>query len=240
MKRTSLCLLVFALLSLVFFILLVFLRTPFPVYPLMNYQDAFDLLAPLALIPLYWLLFKYAAGQAPGLVEDIAFVALSAFWIEGHGMHLAANSISNLIESQSRNRLIDLTGSAIFRLTYWYDELLGHYLLHVGVLGLAALLIYREWRYPAGSATVWWSSILAGVVYGFTLFTITNEGQTVLIGLPFAVIVTLFGLVWGRKKLGQRPVLAFFFVACVIALLLYTVWGLYWGGFPEFSEVGII
>jgi hypothetical protein len=35
-------------------------------------------------------------------------------------------------------------------------------------------------------------------------------------------------------------VLGFFFVACLVAALLFTAWGLYWGGFPQFSEVGLV
>jgi hypothetical protein len=172
-------------------------------------------------------------------MEDLAFLVLTVFWVEGHGMHLAANSISNLVEILRRNLVIDVMDTDIFRLTYFYDEYLSHYVFHIGVLGLAALLIYRESRHPAGLVTAWWATIPAGVVYGFTLFTITNEGKTVPIGLPFACLVTLFG-VWGRKKLGRQPLLAFFCIACALALLLYIGWGLYWGGFPEFSEVGII
>ena len=61
MKRLSLLTLVFAILSVVFFLLLIFLRTPFGLYPLMSYQDALDLLTPLILIPIYWLLFRFAA-----------------------------------------------------------------------------------------------------------------------------------------------------------------------------------
>jgi hypothetical protein len=240
MKRISLWILLFAVLSLVFFILLVFLRVPFTLYPLTSYQDAFDLLAPLVLIPIYGLLFRYAGRETPGLAGQIAFLVLAAFWVEGHGMHLAANSISNLVEGLSRSGLIDLDANDIFRLTYFYDEQLGHCLLHIGVLGLAGLLILREWRHPAGLATAWWSTILAGVIYGFTLFAITNEGQTVWLGLPFSILVTLFGLVWGRKRLGQQPVLAFFLVSCALASLLYIGWGLYWGGFPEFTDVGIL
>ncbi len=57
MKRLSLLTLTFAMLSLVFIILLVFLRFEFPLYPLMSYQDALDVLTPLVLIPIYWLLF---------------------------------------------------------------------------------------------------------------------------------------------------------------------------------------
>jgi hypothetical protein len=239
MKRLSLLLLIFALLSLAFFILLVFLKIPFPPFPLVSCQDAFDILTPLMLIPLYWLIFHYSGREAPTLSDAVAFLILTVFWVEGQGMHLAANSISNLMESASGS-LVGVTGSDAFKLIYFYDEQLGHYLWHIGVLGLAALLIYREWRRPAGLQTVWWSTILGGIIYGLTLFMITNEGQTVWMSLPFCLLVTLFGLVWGRKKLGQQPVLAFFFVACLVALLVLAGWGLYWGGFPEFSEVGLI
>jgi hypothetical protein len=131
-------------------------------------------------------------------------------------------------------------GSDIYYLTHFYDEHLGHYLFHIGVLGLAALLIYRESRHPAGSVTAWAATVPAGVIYGFTLFAITDEGQTVPLGLPFVCLVSLFGLVWGRKKLGQQPLLAFLCVACLVALLFFVGWGLYWGRFPEITEVGII
>ncbi len=240
MKRLSLLTLIFAILSLVFTILLVFLRFKFPPYPLVSDQDAFDILTPLVLIPAYWLLFRHAASDRSALAEEIAFCVLAAFWVEGHGMHLSANSIHNLIDALARNQVIDLQPTDIYRLTYFFDERLGHYVWHVGILGLGALLIYREWRRPAGLATTWWAAILAGIIYGFTYFSTFLEGQTVVLGLPFAVVVVAFALSWERKRLAQRPVLAFFFVACLLAFLLFTGWGLYWGGFPQFSDVGLI
>lgn len=240
MKRLSLLTLVFAILSLVFFILLIFFRIPFSLYSTMSYQDAIDVLTPVVLIPIYWLLFRYSTSKGSSLPEEFAFVALAALWVEGQGMHLSANSISNLIVNLSQNRTIDISGTDIFNLTYFYDEYLGHYLWHIGVLGLAALLIYREWRQPVGTTTAWWAAIPGGILYGFTYFAIFLEGQTLILGLPFAFLVVLFTLVWGRKKLAQQPVLAFFFVACLVAALLFTGWGLYWGGFPQFSEVGLV
>ena len=174
MKRLSLLILIFAMLSLLFFILLVFLIKPFPLFPLMSYQDAFDILTPLVLIPLYWLIFHYAGREAPRLNEAIPFLILTVFWVEGQGIHLSANSISNLMVESLRSDLVDVTGSDIFKLAYFYDEQLGHYLWHIGVLGLAALLIYREWRQPAGLQTVWWSTILGGVIYGLTLFNVST------------------------------------------------------------------
>jgi hypothetical protein len=58
--------------------------------------------------------------------------------------------------------------------------------------------------------------------------------------VPYALLVVIFTLVWGRTKLRRQPLLAFFFVTCLVATLLFLGWGLYWGGLPQFSEVGII
>ncbi len=240
MKRVSLLTLVLALLVLVFLILLVFLRYPFPLYPLMSYQDAFDVLTPLALIPVYWLLFKDAGRAGPSRAEEMAFLLLAVLWVQGQGMHLSANSIDNLIEGLARNGVIDIQATDIYRLTYFFDEYLSHYLWHVGMLGLGALLIYREWRRPAILATSWWAAIPAGIVYGFCHVCISLEGNTIALGLPFAALVVLFGLIGERKKLGQRPVLAFFFVAFLFASLAFAGWGLYWRGFPPPSAVGLI
>jgi hypothetical protein len=240
MKRLSLLTLVFALLSAFFFLLLILFRIPFPLYPLMSYQDALDLLTPLVLIPVYWLLFKAAAQGNSDQAEEIAFMVLAAVWVLGHGMHLAANSVNNLAEGLAKKGVLDITSSDIYTLTYFLDEHLSHYLWHAGILGLSILLIYREWRRPAGIETVWWAAILAGLVYGFTCFSIYLEGQTVPLGLPAGILIVLIALVLGRRKLAHQPVLAFFFISCLVATVLFVGWGLYWGGFPQFSDVGLI
>jgi len=53
-------------------------------------------------------------------------------------------------------------------------------------------------------------------------------------------ILMLIVLIWGRNRLGEQPVTTFFFLTSLGALLFFTGWGLYWGGFPEFSAVGLI
>jgi len=239
-KRISFLTLLFAILSLVFYLLLVFLRFEFHPYPLISYQDALDLLTPLVLIPIYWLLFKFAASEESNLTEEILFLVFAIFWIQGQGMHLSANSINNLIENLAKNQVIDIKPTDIYRLTYFFDEYLSHYLWHFGLLGLAALLIYREWRHPTEQATTWWAAVLAGVIYGFTYFCIFLEGKTIIMGLPFAIVVVLFTLISERKNLSKRPMLAFFFISCLLALIMFAGWGLYWGGFPEFSDVGLL
>ena len=230
--RLSLWVLIFAILTPIFVIGPALMGQIFPPYPLMHVADVFDLFTPLVLIPLYWLLFLWAGKGSPSLMESLVFMLLAALWVEGQGMHLAANSIGHLLGSPGAS---DATN-----LTYFYDEQLGHYLWHIGLLGLAALLLYREWRHPAGLFTRWWSTLLSGVIYGFTLFAALLEGQTAPMGLPFIFIIVLVVLVWGRKKLVERPIRAFFFASCLVALLFFAGWGLYWGGLPEFSQVGII
>ena len=240
MKHLSFLTLIFAVLSLVFLLLLVFFRISFPAYPLMSYQDVLDLLTPLVLIPVYWLLFKFSASKPSNLTEDILFLLFTVFWVEGHGIHLAANSINNFIHALAKHGVIDLIGSDLYALTYFLDENLSHYIWHIGLMGLAALLIYREWRSPTGEETIWWATILGSLIYGFTYAVIFLEGQTLALGLSFALLIVLLTLVWGRKKITSQPVLAFFFLSCLVALLLFAGWGLYWGGFPQFSDVGLI
>ncbi len=240
MKRISLLALVFAIVTVVFLLLLIFFRIPFPLYPLMSYQDVLDILTPLVLIPIYWLLFQSSAGSAPGRGEQLTFITLSTIWVFGHGMHLAANSIDNLIEGLAKQGGVDVTGTSIYQLTYFMDEHLSHYLWHIAIVGLLALIVYREWRHPAGAKTVWWESGLAGFLYGVTLFLIFLEGQTVPLGLPVVTISALVTLIWGRKKMAQQPVLAFAGIACCLAVLLLAGWGIYWGGFPQLTDVGLI
>lgn len=240
MKQQSFLILLFAVLFGVFFLLLIFFRIPFALYPLISYQDAFDILTPLVLLPVYWLLFRNITMEEPSRQEQIAFVFLSALWASGHGMHLAANSINNLVDNLAKNQTFDITGTDIHTLIYFFDERLSHYLWYSGILGLAALLSYRDWKHPASTSTKWWVVILAGIIHGFTIFCVFLEGQVVLLGLPFTIIFILSVFFGGRKKLSHKPLLAFFSITCLVAFILFLGWGLYWGGFPELSEVGLI
>lgn len=233
MKRLSLLTLVFAVAFTFFLIGPVFLNKPFSLYPLMKNADVFDIVTPLVLIPLYWLLFWNVSNEAPGLKGTIIFLIFAAFCVEGHGMHLGANSIGHWLNG--------IEGTDIYNVDYFYDEVLGHYLWHFGIIGLSALLISQEWRnlYILEYASSWLTS-LAGVIHGFTFFLIAVEGQTTPMSVPFPILITLFVLLFGRSKMRRQPLIRFFFVSYLIATLCFAGWGIYWGGFPEFSKVGII
>lgn len=225
--------LIFAVLFAVFIITPAFLNSQFAPYPFMKSGDVLDLLTPLVLIPLYWLLFQIHPYRPPSHKEMLIFLIFAVLWVQGQGMHLVANSIGHLTPPYS--------GNEIEQLTYFYDEILSHYIWHLGIVGLSALLIYRQWhnsitKQPSGLRL----EITAGIIHGFNYFIDVVESATTFLGVPFAVGVVSFVLIWGRQHLRQQPILTFFFVSYSIACLFFLGWGLYWGGLPEFSKVGII
>ncbi len=233
MKRLSFLVLVFAILFAVFFIVPPLLSQQFSFYPLVRIGDVFDILTPLVLIPLYWLLYRLDEEKKITLPGVILFAILAALWVEGQGIHLSANSIGHLLE--------EIKGSDAYRLTFFYDEVLSHYLWHCGIVGLSALLLWRQWRNPFHEEQVMvWPLILAGVIYGFTFFVIVIEAGTAPLGIPFAVLVTILGWILGRTGMRQQPLLAFFVIGYTIATAFFIGWAIYWGGLPEFSQVGII
>jgi len=233
MKRPSLLILVFSITFLVFFMLPPFLNQKFGLYPLMKVADVFDLFTPLVLIPLYWLIYRLDGKSASTQGEDVCFMILAAFWVLGQGMHLAANSIGHLLNG--------MEGTDIYKLGHFYDEVLSHYLWHFGVVGLSAILIFRQWRKPLAEGRIsTWLVILAGIIYGFTYFALIIEGATTPLGVTFTVLAVLLMAIYARKVMTKQPVLFFFFIAYAFALLLFIGWGIYWQGLPEFSEVGII
>jgi len=232
MRRLSFLILVFAILFAVFFIGPPLLSQWFSPYPLMKIGDVFDILTPLVLLPLYWLLYRLN-GEKTALSGITLFVVLAALWVEGQAMHLAANSIGHLLE--------DMKGSDAYHLTAFYDEVLSHYMWHFGIVGLSALLLWRQWHSPFHEERTWlWPLILAGVIHGFTFFVIVIEAGTAPLGVSFAVMVTALGWILGRKKMRQQPLLIFFLVSCSVATAFFIGWAIYWSGLPEFSQVGII
>jgi hypothetical protein len=209
-----------------------FLGIPLPAYPLMHWADALDLLTPLVLIPLYWMLFSGSGRAAPPRSLVLIFLVLGALWTLGHGMHLSANSISNLLGPGS---------SAVHQLVHFYDEVLSHYLWHIAIVGLSVLLLAGPAMAQPQAAPVPWGIILpSALLYGFTYFAAVNEGGTVPFGLPAAALIVLALLLRRRTSIRSDSLTAFFFFGYAIALILFAVWFGYWGGFPEFSATGLI
>ena len=233
MKKSSALILVFSIVFVIFFIGPPLLGGSFGPYPLMEIADVVDIFTPLVLLPLYWLLYRVTQKTPTNTSGIVILFILAAFWVAGQGMHLSANSIGHLLEG--------MENTDIYKLTHFYDEVLSHYLWHFGIAGLAAFLIISQRRNTAiEEQTQIWSIAVAGVIHGFTLFLITIEAGTAPLGITFSVLAVLFCIIWGRKIMSQRPLLTFFFISFIIAILFFIGWGAYHGGLPQFSEVGII
>ena len=229
--RSSL-ILAFALVFAAFILIPPFLSQPFPAYPLIHWADVFDLLTPLVLVPLYWLVFSDSGNMTRGLRLTAAFLVLAALWTLGQGMHLGANSINNLLGAGSGD---------VHGLVHFYDEVLSHYLWHAGIAGLSILLVFAASPHPPAATPVRWGLVAtSAIVYGLTYFLAINEGGTVPLGLPAAILIPVAVLAFRRQDLRTHNLIAFFFASYILAVVLFVAWYAYWGGFPEFSEVGLL
>ncbi len=232
MLRLSRLIFIFSLLFAFFIISPAFFDRSFGAYQLIKTGDVVDLFTALILLPIYWLMLQLRPGQLPKQNEMIAFMVLAGTWASGQGMHLSANSIGHLLG--------EMQGSDVYALTYFYDEDLSHIIWHLGIMGLSALLIYHQWKHPfaereSGSGLI----IAGGILYGLTFALAIMEGGTGILGVPFALLAIFFILIWVRTQLRQAPLAYFFFVAYLLASILFIAWSIYWSaacgqfGFPE-------
>jgi hypothetical protein len=155
------------------------------------------------------------AARASRLTWMVFWFA-AVLYTQGQGIHLAANSVGNAVPGQP---------------AYLWDEHVGHYLWYIGfaliVATLAATLSERRHRGGAGAH-------LLALLVGFTNFTNCVEGQTPILGIATAVLFVGWGFVT-RDGLGRLLLTAYGF-----SLLLFAVFGIWQGGFPEFSTLGWI
>ena len=101
MQRLARLTLIFAILFAVFIIAPAISSDRFAPYPLMKSGDVLDLLTPLVLIPLYWLLFQIHPHRPPSQKQMLIFLIFAVLWVQGQGMHLVANSIGHLVSDDS-------------------------------------------------------------------------------------------------------------------------------------------
>ncbi len=208
--------------------------------------EALDFLTPFVVIPIAIALYS-RVKRVPGM-EELApakFQKLSSiililgfiFYVDGHGVHISANSISRLIEGQE--------GSSLYNAVYLFDEIISHYMWDGGVLLISLGLIYLARNRDFGLLSKTQVSLIgaASVFYGFSFAANGVEGQTVVFTFPAAAAMFFLTLLFHakeKKRKNENPVVLFFLCGYFVAALLFAYWGITHLGFPEFSELGWI
>lgn len=196
-------------------------------------QEATDLVAPLVIVPLLWLVFDAAGGL--GRIGNVLFLVGAAAWVEAHGIHLAANAVGDAFSTDAAREAFYATIPG--DLDFWLDEVLSHWLWHITWVGLALLVIVAATRSRAQGDPASPTSGVAGVLHGATFFIVTVEGATTLLGVPAALLALGWGALASRTGSARRPVATFFLVSGIVAVAGYVVWAALNGGeLPEFSK----
>jgi len=198
-------------------------------------QEAADLLTPLVVLPLAWLVLDLAGGL--GRRGLIAFLVVAALWVEGQGIHLAANAVGDAFHDAAEAFYRTVPGD----LNLWLDETLSHWMWHAAWVAISVLVLAAATRAHSPSADhMSATAAAAGLVHGATFFLVSVEGVTTPLGIPASILILAWGVVAGRRGLTRQPVVTFFLVSTVMTLLGYVVWGALndWT-LPEFSKVGL-
>jgi hypothetical protein len=187
-----------------------------PTIDVLNLGILIDLFAPLAVVgAAAAVLF---AERPSRLALAVGFVAALAY-VEGHGIHLAANAINGA----------EPAGEAGRRAEFW-DERFGHIQWHLGWFGLLLAFCLAERDHP-GTWPGFRSAAVPVAALGFTFFTSTVEGQT----WPLLLAAGAGFAAWAA--VARRPLLAQCAAAFGFAAALIAVWAIWQGGVPEFTEV---
>jgi len=194
---------------------------------------------------------RHAASRPGGPAggATLLFLLATVTYALGTGVHLAANSIHDMLEATG--------GRDPWLLAYFWDETASHYMVDAARVGFAVSLLRLESRGsssvastgvgsgPAAGgalgAAAWTTLGIGAIAYGFIYFATAVEGQTVPLALPSSMAFAAWGFARSRRSGGQAaPARSFFTVAAIVSVALFAIWGIWQGGFPEFTKTGLI
>ncbi|MFB4310617.1 hypothetical protein [Actinomadura sp. GTD37] len=178
-----------------------------------RWGDWIDVLTPYTV-----LLSAAAALRAAGADRRgwTLYLVGAVTYTEGHGIHLAANSVYNTAPGPT---------------AHLWDETVGHYLWYAGTALVFAALATAFARTPP-PRTLLYLPFSLGVAVTWTTNSI--EGATAFMGIAVAAAFTVWG--WRtRQHLGRVLLPAF-----APALVMLTAYGGWYRGFPQPSHMGWI
>jgi hypothetical protein len=165
----------------------------------------------------------------------VLFWTFSVLYVEGHGMHLAANSIGNNVATNTDPRL----AHSIFL----FDEPIGHLLWLGGAIGLALAAVAYQTSYTTREHLTRrqiWLLLVCGMLYGASFALTIIEGQSALWAAPLilgAVVAMVYRWVRGQSEISRRPTWTFFLPGFAVLLITLGLWFVGFGGFVEPSTM---
>ncbi len=206
----------------------------FPLRNDMEWGDVLDIATPLVVFGFVWLLVHRTVGTFDTLAMiPLFFIAL--VWTQGQGMHLASNSISHQVAEGATGTLPGLID--------FYDEQLSHYIWSLGIVALPSYILALMWRDRALSGREVPLAVLpAALLFGLILGIDAIESAVVPMALPaFAVTAVLAAYLYrSDTRLRGVELFAFTGASLFVAVGVLVGWGVYYGGWPELSDVGLI
>jgi len=224
----------------IFFVFQPFFVVDLPGIPI-RYGDLLDLLlTPWIGVGVFALLYVFIPKASDSSTSHknlyrVLFFAFSVLYVEGHGIHLAANSIGNNLAANTDARL----ALSIFL----FDEPIGHLLWLGGAIGLALITVAYQTSHTSRdqlSRRQIWLILASGMLYGVTFGLTIIEGQSALWAGPLVVgALIVMGIRWlrGSAKWTKRPASTFFVSGFAVLLATLGVWLLRFGSFVEPSTM---
>ena len=204
-----------------------------------RWADWIDLVTPFAvLLPAAWTLWSLRPSGRLWLMFAVGAIC----YTEGHGIHLAANSINNFLG----DGVIDTADAGTDPVHLW-DELVGHWLWYGGVsLIFAALVSAVGGRSLATGRRSCAVAVALAVLVGTTYVTNALEGHFAVPALIVSTALALLALRLRRaggwfRYTGSAPSLTgaeLGVVAFGLAVLLLGFYGIWHRGFPDPTAVG--
>jgi hypothetical protein len=195
----------------------VFVFHQLPAFAPESAGDWIDLVTPFAVVAAS----AFLLGRGVPATALVVAVVAAVLYVDGHGIHLAANSIGHE----------ELSGDAK-DVTHFWDEQWGHAEWHLGwfllVLGFCLAERSRPVRVERRLGA------LSALVLGWTLFTSTVEGGTWWLELAATAVLVPWAV------LARRPLLSACAGAFALCAGLIGIWAAWHGGIPQFSEVDLL
>jgi hypothetical protein len=215
----------------------------------LTWGDTLDFFTPLAVVSLAFFLYSQIkkALQSQGSLETShktarklakALLGLGfLLYIDGHGLHLAANSLARLFQNE--------VGSEFYNAAYLLDEIISHYIMNGGMILISAGLIFfaLDLSFKSLSGKSFFLLSFGAVFYGFNFTVNCIEGQTVALGISasgLGFLLTSYFYYKNRKNSPNNSIHLFYLSAYFLSLILFAYWRITQSGFPQFSELGWI